>query len=149
MKLILLRKTQNDNQTLGTLSVVDDKGVLVFSCTTLELPWKNNQHNVSCIPVGVYTVQMIYSEKYKYHFTVNTVSDRQGILIHIGNYTADTHGCILVGHFAKPADKGAGYMVCESAVTIGRLIQLIRKTTKMEIINSLENIEVLGITHLN
>lgn len=43
-----------NKQTLGKGKVISDDGRLLFSFETLELPWLNNQHDVSCIPLGNY-----------------------------------------------------------------------------------------------
>ena len=65
---------------------------------TLEDPWRNNQPNVSCIPLGTYPVTLSFSQ----HFgrlmpEIQNVPGREFIRIHGGNTTADTHGCVLVG----------------------------------------------------
>ncbi len=67
----------------------------------LELPYKDNLKNVSCIPEGVYTV---YKSSYvnskgknRKCFRFKSVPNRSGILIHIGNYTFEIAGCLLVG----------------------------------------------------
>ena len=88
--------------TKGTLKV--DNG---FECDTLELPDKGNERSISCIPEGVYDVQLRHSAKYGHHLHVTDVVDRDLILIHWGNYagsknpktgTPDIRGCVLVGH---------------------------------------------------
>jgi len=101
----LIRTSYNDDCTRGVLIVGDD----VFY--TLELPWKNNERNVSCIPVGTYkAIHLPRSHSGKYHnvYHVQQVAGRSGILIHAGNTTTDTDGCILIGinkgHlYGKPA----------------------------------------------
>ncbi len=86
----------NKTEVLGELSVFDEQ-VFLYKCKTLELPWKNNQTSVSCIPEGTYDVVKRYSDKYKNHFHLLNVPDRSFILIHSGNYYTQTEGCILVG----------------------------------------------------
>lgn len=81
----------DDKQTLGILSFGD------FECKTLELPWKNNDRRVSCIPRGIYHVEKRVSAKYGNHFWIKDVENRSFILIHSGNYYMNTLGCILVG----------------------------------------------------
>jgi hypothetical protein len=85
------------------------EGILVtpgFQCYTLELPWRNNQSNISCIPEGEYKVDLFYSHHFKRHvYHINNVHNRQYVLIHSGNYAGDvtkgykSHvlGCVLVG----------------------------------------------------
>ena len=94
-------------QTHGTLTVYDeDSGEEVFKCRTLELPYKENQRNISCIPEGFYDVVSRNSPKYSNHLHVTEVPNRSLILFHFGNYAgsmnpktghSDIRGCILVG----------------------------------------------------
>ena len=69
-------------------------------CYTMELPWRDNRPNISCIPDGDYTVCYMArssSGKYKDVYHVKGVKGRSGILIHKGNTASDTLGCILPG----------------------------------------------------
>lgn len=94
-------------QTHGTLTVYDeDTNEQVFKCRTLELPWLDNQTNISCIPEGHYDTDPIYSQTFGSIYAVNDVPGRSLIRIHQGNYAgsinprtghSDIRGCILVG----------------------------------------------------
>ena len=66
-------------------------------CVTLEEPDLDNARRVSNIPEGSYEVVSRYSDKFKHHWHVLGVPNRDLILFHKGNSTADTMGCILVG----------------------------------------------------
>lgn len=76
-----------------------------FLCCTLELQWKDNERKKSCIPTGTYPCTMYSSKKFGRTYLVQDVPDRDGILIHVGNFAGDralgqkcdTEGCILVG----------------------------------------------------
>ena len=106
MRAILCRQYY-DKQTHGTLTVYDeDTGEEVFKCRTLELPDRDNQRNVSCIPEGFYDVVPRTSPKYSNHLHITNVEGRSLILIHWGNYAgsinpktghSDIRGCVLVG----------------------------------------------------
>jgi len=87
------RIMQDDYQTLGELTVPDKD----YSCKTIELPWKNNERQVSCIPEGTYRVKKRFSPRFENHFILEDVPNRDLILIHHGNYKKDVKGCILVG----------------------------------------------------
>lgn len=89
-------RQNNNKQTIGRLQLFDEERE-IFSCVTLELPWRNNENNVSCIPAGEYVVKHRYSEEYGYHFHVTDVEGRSYILIHAANYYTDLRGCIAVG----------------------------------------------------
>jgi hypothetical protein len=96
-----------ETQTEGELEVFDeDTGELEFVCKTLELPWKDNERNVSCIPEGFYDVVPRQSPKYGNHLHVTGVEGRSLILFHYANYvgsdnprtgSSDLRGCIAVG----------------------------------------------------
>ncbi len=66
-------------------------------CLTLELPWKNNQTNISCIPTGEYRCGLYMSDKFGKTFEVKNVPQRTDILIHSGKTIKDIKGCILLG----------------------------------------------------
>ena len=95
----LLRTSSGQQGTFGVL-VADD-----FECCSLELPWRNNQVNISCIPPGRYEAQFIVSSTYGPSYWLRGVPSRTEILIHSGNLAGDeqygwkTHsaGCVLVG----------------------------------------------------
>jgi len=98
-KVHIFRTRQSAHGTEGVLSC---DGLLLF---TLELPWKENQSNISCIPSGDYMVKPRVSPKFGETYHVQEVEDRSYILIHQGNFAGDkekdlkTHvqGCILLG----------------------------------------------------
>ena len=96
INLLILRDTFTDESTMGELFVNGER-----FCDTLELPYRNNQRSVSCIPIGQYKVRMRYpreSATREYlHLLVQEVKDRSYILFHRGNTAKDTRGCILVG----------------------------------------------------
>ena len=78
---------------IATMGKLYGDGELI--CSTFELPDRNNNVNVSCIPAGEYPLKMIVSPKYGPCYKVHNVPGRTDILIHTGNTTDDTLGCIL------------------------------------------------------
>ena len=127
MKAILSR-TYNNNETLGSLFVVDGERE-VFKCKTIELPDNGNQRNTSCIPEGGYIVQKHISPSKGLCFHVLDVPGRSNILIHIGNYTAgkrvDTLGCILPGRYFTDINDDGNIDVAESTVTMQKLLSVL------------------------
>lgn len=83
--------------TMGKLYQTYDDCVQTNSliCNTMELPWRDNQEDISCIPAGEYRIKMTNSPKYGSCYKVFGVENRTDILIHKGNTTNDTKGCIL------------------------------------------------------
>jgi hypothetical protein len=97
IRAVIFRLNENKKQTLGRLFIF--KGLdIVFECCTLELPFKANLRNISCIPPGQYKVSPRNSEKYKDHYQVESVMMRDYILIHPANYYTQLRGCIAVGY---------------------------------------------------
>ena len=96
INLLLIRDTFTDESTIGELFLNGER-----FCDTLELPYRDNQRSVSCIPTGSYIVRMRYTRESAtrdyLHLLVQEVKDRSYILFHKGNTAKDTRGCILVG----------------------------------------------------
>jgi hypothetical protein len=72
---------------------------------TLELPWKDNKPEVSCIPAGVYLCKYINSPKHGPTYELSNVPGRTSIQIHKANFAGDISkglksdllGCIALG----------------------------------------------------
>jgi hypothetical protein len=95
----ILRMARSSHGTEGRLLTEG------FVCYSFELPWKNNERAVSCIPPGEYNCVIRVSPKYGRTYWVSNVPERSLILIHSGNFAGDptiglkthTMGCILLG----------------------------------------------------
>lgn len=102
MKLKLIR-IYYPTGTNGTLLL---NGVPV--CATIELPWKNNQPRISCIPEGNYRLTKRYSPHFQWHFQLMEVPGRQWILVHPANDAlAELEGCIAPVSFLNGIGKGS------------------------------------------
>ncbi len=66
-------------------------------CYTLELPWRDNQNNISCIPVGNYVGSIRTDGNKGWRIELAAVPNRTHVQLHVGNYPSDVLGCILVG----------------------------------------------------
>ncbi len=97
MKAIIQRDWYTDKQTTGYLRLVNSENQVIFACSTLELADKNNQKSISCIPKGVYTCVRIVSPRLGVCYSIQNVPNRQAILIHVGNFSSEIKGCILIG----------------------------------------------------
>ena len=76
MKLVLQRQYFSS----GTNGVLSFNGKEI--CKTIELPWKNNQKRISCIPEGIYKIRKRFSLKFKWHNEIMNVKNRDYILFH-------------------------------------------------------------------
>jgi hypothetical protein len=90
--ITLVRLHETEDLMLGAL--VHEGRILG---QTLELPWKSNERSVSCIPADKYLCKWQESPRFGWCYHVTCVPSRDHILIHAGNTTSDTTGCILLG----------------------------------------------------
>lgn len=132
MKVTIDRLTEGENQTEGLLTVYQGEEK-IFNCYTLELPWKDNEKRVSCIPKGVYNVEKRQSTKYKHHFHILDVPNRSYILIHQANFVRQLKGCIAVGATLTDIDKDGLRDVTSSVATMNKLNKILPQTFKLEI----------------
>ena len=115
MELELLR-TYHPKGSNGNLSA-DNVGL----CHTIELPWIENEQQISCIPEGRYELVKRYSPKFKWHLLVKDVPDRALILIHPANDALkELKGCIAPVSFLTGEGKGK-----LSRVVFTKLIRLV------------------------
>lgn len=100
-KAILIRYESGDQ---GTFSVLGASG---FNCHVVELPWRDNKCNISCIPTGDYICKLHHSRKFGTVYHLQDVQGRTWVLTHSGNVAGDvskgwkTHsaGCLIVGKY--------------------------------------------------
>lgn len=91
--MILQRTTQNDVCSMGILS-----NDVAFSVKTIELPWRDNQDFISCIPAAIYVCRRSFYHRGGYEvFEIVNVPNRDDIKIHVANFPKDVLGCIGVG----------------------------------------------------
>lgn len=121
MEVFIRRISDDGTQTLGELAINDLNGVTLFSCKTLELPYKDNMKRKSCIPKGTYKVKKRSSLKYGSHFHIQDVPNRDFILIHNANYWFQLLGCIAVGENHIDINKDGKKDVTNSKVTMAKL----------------------------
>ena len=77
----------------GTNGILVHQGKII--CNTIELPWKDNLSQVSCIPEGEYFIEKRFSKRFEWHFEILNVPSRSFILFHpANNAKAELRGCI-------------------------------------------------------
>lgn len=101
----IIRVERGEEGTFGVL-LLNGKCFAV----TLELPWRDNVTNISCIPTGRYVCKLMPSSLidritkgvWKSGWVLQDVPKRLGVMFHPGNSITDTHGCpLLAQHFGK------------------------------------------------
>lgn len=125
----LQRGISTDQGTPGTLYAHN------FTCRMLELPWRDNVSQLSCIPARDYVVEWVQTPKHGWVYHITEVPDRGAILIHPGNFAGDTtlgfkshsYGCMLpCSYFGKMDGQFAGLL---SGPTVRRLAEVLNKET--------------------
>lgn len=120
-----------DKQSLGTLIYAQPE---LFVCKTLELPWKLNQNNISCIPTGIYTCIWTRSNRLStlagydvFTYELSGVQGRLGIRIHSANYFYQLLGCIALGDTLKDINLDGQLDVIHSGATVDKFNTLMNK----------------------
>jgi hypothetical protein len=125
-KAFLFRYNSTDEGTPGFLVCGS------FKCFTMELPWRNNVRQKSCIPKGIFFCTWKNSAKFGLVPWLHSVPGRDGILIHNGTWAGDvnlkyktnSHGCILLAKkLGKVNGQLAGLM---SRIAIRELRELLQ-----------------------
>lgn len=88
--VLVLNRTYFPEGTQGTL---EWNGTIV--CHAIELPWLQNQKQISCVPEGEYVLEKRFSPKFQWHLHLINVPGRNLILIHPANDAkTELMGCI-------------------------------------------------------
>lgn len=114
MRTVTIKRIGTSDQ--GTFGILEtDTGV---EKRTLELPWRDNKQNESCIPKGTYQCEWLFSTRFGQCYHIMKVPNRADILFHPANFGGDTSkgfesdlsGCIALGEkitfLATPKGKG-------------------------------------------
>jgi hypothetical protein len=126
--MIEVKRVYLQTETLGSLYM---DGVLL--CKTMELPWKDNQRSISCIPEGEYLVTKEppilandpsgRKQRDYWHFRFHYVPKRSGVLIHKITYVKDLQGCIGVGLDFKDFNKDGVPDMADSTKALDKLVK--------------------------
>jgi len=105
LRLVISRGPSTDAGTFGAATLV---GITTWD--SLELPWRDNRHRLSCIPPGVYRARLIDGAsvgrpKFGMVYELQDVPGRTGILLHRANWAGDVEkglhsdleGCLTIG----------------------------------------------------
>ena len=138
MKCVSLRRFASSDQ--GTFGRIRCNGLVLF---TLELPWRNNARNISCIPTGFYIVRWTFSPRYqRFMYLIGDVPDRDGCRMHSANYAGDPakgyhsqlNGCVALGE--KYGIMGGQKAIMVSRPAIRRFEDhMERKSFELEVID--------------
>lgn len=130
MERLVLERVYLAAETLGSLY---RNGVML--CKTMELPWKQNQRSISCIPEGTYLViKQPPKETRPYpYFRLPHVPGRSGILIHKISYVSGLKGCIGVGKAFNDLNNDDVPDIIRSGEALQELIDTLPDSFELEI----------------
>ena len=112
---LVLKRSYFEKGTNGALFINGQ-----FLCFTIELPWKDNLRNISCIPEGTYEILPRHSKRFQNHLHVQDVKGRSLILIHpANNALKELRGCIAP--VSQLTDIGKGW---KSREALNKLLTL-------------------------
>ena len=96
MEIILERYKSGNLSTNSKLDVVNGV-VSIYSCFALELPWKENKPQISCVPAATYPISIYQSPTKGEVLLLHDVPGRSYIEIHVANKPSELLGCIAPG----------------------------------------------------
>ncbi len=120
MIAVLTRGPSTNEGTFGSLAF----GEQVVN--TVELPWRDNVRQISCIPPGTYECAIVQSPRFGRVYEVKNVPGRSHVLIHPANFagdeslgwTTELQGCIALGERHGRIKNPSGKM--QRAVLVSR-----------------------------
>lgn len=97
-----------------------------FNFFTLELPYLENQKNISAIHPGLYKAHKYFSPSFNREvILLKDVPNRTWIELHPGNYTSQIEGCILPGDGVKYLNDDGTPDVTNSTATLNKLLDML------------------------
>lgn len=94
-EVVIARHGSTPWGTFGHLAVAGER------FPTVELPWKGNQRNISCVPTGTYELVLgrhVSEDGSSYPcYELRDVPGRSNVEIHIGNHIRHLLGCVAIG----------------------------------------------------
>ena len=127
--ITLKRSQQDDYGTFGSL--LDDNGDSL--CVTVELPWRDNEPQKSCIPAGVYNVIPHNSPAHPDTWEISGVPGRSEILIHSANFPDELLGCVGAGQAISMIEGKLG--VTNSVQTLDKLREVLPNSFMLAVVN--------------
>lgn len=123
MKKLIINRIYQPGYTIGVVNFGDN------TCFSLELPWKDNQEDVSCIPPGTYLAQYRNSPSNGDVLELQNVPLRTFVQVHSANFTRQLLGCIAVGDSIRDIDGDSKPDVTNSKNTLDKILDWAGKDT--------------------
>ena len=119
-KVILQRVWMDDNQSTGSLIVLDDFRQPIYISPCIERGDRNNEQNVSNVPTGTYPLVWESSPKFGMVWELKDVPNRSECKIHAANMWNQINGCIAPGTYLGEINDDGYYDTLSSGDALKR-----------------------------
>lgn len=124
MRLVIIRTSYLPFATFGVAHLMEGNQEM-YRTNTLELAWRDNNRNRSCIPEGEYPIDVIKHQQYGKVLALRLVPKRSGILIHAFNTPKESKGCIAFGSGIDKSESGP--VIADSQKSLNDAIGILEK----------------------
>ncbi|HAV25181.1 MAG TPA: hypothetical protein DCX01_03290 [Bacteroidetes bacterium] len=98
-RVVLQRVWMDENQSTGSLIVLDKFRQPIYISPCIERGDRNNERNVSNVPTGTYPLVWENSTKFGMVWELKDVPNRSECKIHVANMWDEINGCIAPGTY--------------------------------------------------
>ena len=139
-RVILQRVWMDENQSTGSLIVLDKFRQPIYISPCIERGDRNNEQNVSNVPTGTYPLVWENSPKFGMVWELKDVPNRSECKIHTANMWDQINGCIAPGTYLGKLNLDGYYDTLASRDALDRfhlaLTDMQEKGTTITIFNS-------------
>ena len=119
-RVILQRVWMDENQSTGSLIVLDKLGQPIYISPCIERGDRNNEQNVSNVPTGTYPLVWESSPKFGMAWELKDVPGRSECKIHAANLWDQINGCIAPGTYLGELNNDGYYDTLASGDALKR-----------------------------
>ena len=119
-RVILQRVWMDENQSTGSLIVLDKFRQPIYISPCIERGDRNNEKNVSNVPTGTYPLVWENSPKFGMVWELKDVPNRSECKIHSANMWDEINGCIAPGTYLGELNADGYYDTMSSGDALKR-----------------------------
>ena len=119
-RVVLQRVWMDENQSTGSLIVLDKFRQPIYISPCIERGDRNNERNVSNVPTGTYPLVWENSPKFGMVWELKDVPNRSECKIHAANMWDEINGCIAPGTYLGELNADGYYDTLSSGDALKR-----------------------------
>jgi hypothetical protein len=119
-RVVLQRVWMDENQSTGSLIVLDKFRQPIYISPCIERGDRNNERNVSNVPTGTYPLVWENSPKFGMVWELKDVPNRSECKIHVANMWDEINGCIAPGTYLGELNSDGYYDTLASGDALKR-----------------------------